>query len=297
MKTLIRYIGIFLLTGFFVACGEGSKKDQEKSSETPDKEANDQPEKVELGSNKKEDRGSTNYVLPSPLQIASIFKKAGLAYKEGLIREPGKASDYVSTQKKKMMFGVYSADLSYLVLNDRKEQAMEVVKSLRSLADELGLVALFNSDELTERFRNNLNNRDSLANLLVEVQENFDEYVNENGASSLKVVSFTGAWVESMYLGAKSTDKKNKRLEQRLVEQMQILKNLLKGLKSSVRDQESLKALIDELEGLYTTMNNMEEVQALKKGEKKLPEIELSKEDLKEIKKRIVSIREQVVET
>ena len=55
-------------------------------------------------------------VLPSPLQIGSIFKNAGLTYMTGLTNSVKDVSQYTSTYTESLNMGIYGADLSYLSL-------------------------------------------------------------------------------------------------------------------------------------------------------------------------------------
>ena len=56
-----------------------------------------------------------SYTLPSPLQVASIFKKSGLKYKAGVTNSLKDPSKYTTNLSKAINLGVYSADLSYAV--------------------------------------------------------------------------------------------------------------------------------------------------------------------------------------
>ena len=64
-----------------------------------------------------------SYSLPSPLQIASIFKKSGLKYKDGITSTLKDPSKYTTNLSKALNLGIYSADLSYTVLNKQNQEA------------------------------------------------------------------------------------------------------------------------------------------------------------------------------
>ncbi|HLC82979.1 MAG TPA: hypothetical protein VJI69_04050, partial [Bacteroidia bacterium] len=124
----------------FVACGSDAPTDDTITPPTEDSVANEvQTEEV-------------TYSLPSPLQIASIFKKSGLKYKAGVtsdLRDPAK---YTSNLNKAINLGVYSADLSYAVLNKQNQEAMTYMKLSRQFADNLGMGTVFDQGNLSTRF-------------------------------------------------------------------------------------------------------------------------------------------------
>src|ERR1051326_2322241 len=69
------------------------------------------------------DNGKT-YLLPSPLQIAYIFKKSGLKYVAGTTHDVKKQNDYSTSYSQSLALGIYSSDLAYCVLNKEKQDAI-----------------------------------------------------------------------------------------------------------------------------------------------------------------------------
>ncbi|UTW62045.1 hypothetical protein KFE98_18850 [bacterium SCSIO 12741] len=198
------------------------------------------------------------FIIPSALQIHTIFKSSGLTYIDGVTNPPENTGNYFSKFEKLMNFGVYSADLFYCVLNDQPNQSIQYLKSIRTLADETGMSAIFNAGPIFERFESNISDVDSMLNIMLEFQENTDVLIAENNEEHSAMIIFTGAWMEGMYIGldaARSSD--NEVLRERLVEQMTILPNLVKGLELLPnRNNESdavhaqLKSLQDYFDGI-----------------------------------------------
>ena len=220
----------------FVACGSDAPTDDTITPPTEDSVANEvQTEEV-------------TYSLPSPLQIASIFKKSGLKYKAGVtsdLRDPAK---YTSNLNKAINLGVYSADLSYAVLNKQNQEAMTYMKLSRQLADNLGMGTVFDQGNLSTRFEKNLSNEDSLAYIIAELQMVTDMYLDENDQQQITSIVFSGAWVESMYIGSKVYEKgKDKSLNSKLAEQMTILGSIINALKAEEKKDAAITGLIADL--------------------------------------------------
>jgi hypothetical protein len=171
------------------------------------------------------------FIIPSALQISTIFKSSGLTYREGLTNSPDKTSDYYSKFEKLLNFGGYSADLFYCVLNDQSQLSIKYLKSIRQLADETGLSGIFNTAPIFERFEANIGNKDSVVNILLEFQEKTDVLIAENNEEHTAMIIFTGAWIEGIYIGLDAAvANENDALRERLMEQMTILPNLMSGL-------------------------------------------------------------------
>ena len=95
----------FGATMLIVACSNETPKDENLTTTTT----------VDSSNTDSEESPEVSYSLPSPLQIASIFKKSGLKYKDGITSSLKDPSKYTTNLSKALNLGVYSADLSYCV--------------------------------------------------------------------------------------------------------------------------------------------------------------------------------------
>ncbi len=229
---------LFLTVGLLiVSCG--NEKPKEETTTLP---AQDTTAAVETP--------TVSYTLPSPLQIASIFKKSGLKYKDGVTspeKDPGK---FTTKLNKALNLGVYSADLSYAVLNKQNQESMNFMKLSRQLADKLGIGTIFDQGDLSKRFEKNLGNEDSLAYIIAELQMQTDMYLDENDQQELTSIVFAGAWVESLHIGANVYEKKDKSLNNKLAEQMTILSSIIKALGVVEKKDTDIPGLIADLSAI-----------------------------------------------
>jgi len=206
-----------------------------------------------------EDDDESDFIIPSALQIHTIFKSSGLSYIDGITNSPENTSKYLSKFEKLLNFGVYSADMFYCVLNDQTQLSTQYLKSIRTLSDETGMSGIFNSGSILERFESNIGNKDSVISIMLEFQEKTDILIAENNEEHTAMVIFTGAWIEGMYIGLDAArNSENEMLRERLVEQMTILPNLIKGLKIQPNRSEQTDELQAKVIALSDYFNSIE---------------------------------------
>lgn len=206
--------------------------------------------------------------LPSPLQIASIFRRSGLSYIPELTNNPSNVDNYNTKFVQKLNFGAYSADLAYSALNEKNQACIEYVMCLSKLSESLWMTNIFNSVSILNRFEKNMGNADSISYIMADFQMEMDSYLEENGLSSNSLIIFAGAWVESMHLAFKSVDANyNPQLISRLIEQKKILINLVDVLEKQEKGAET-DELITHLKGISShfdsyNVDNIKDEEAL----------------------------------
>ncbi len=283
---------LFILLG--LGCGEETKKQKEVAG----KEDKEVAKKSGSAAGEPSTMDRTGHLLPSPLQIATILNKSGLKYENGVIHEAGDLDQYVTNTSKKLNFGIYSADLAYCVLNDRSERSLNLINAVRQLADEVGVASAFENQDLARRFEENMQDQDSLVSYLIIIQENLDDHVNKNDKPLLKTITFTGAWVEMMYIASEVTDPGENNIGPRLVEQMTILENLIESLKAHTREEPSQKTqkVLTGLERIRETYRGLDAVKKMEKDESiRFQDISLKQEEFTSLAKQIRSVRNTII--
>jgi len=269
----------------FTSCGGDAPKEDVINANTED------------STNSNIEVSEVSYTLPSPLQIASIFKKSGLAYKSGItsaLKDPAK---YTNNMSKSLNLGVYSADLSYTVLNKQTQDAMNYMKLSRQMADNLGIGSIFKEGNLAERFEKNLNNEDSLAYIIAELQMVTDMYLDENDQQQITCIVFAGAWIESMYIGSKVYEKgKDKALNTKITEQFTILNSILNALKTYETKETGITSLLADLNAIKAAYEELPTVKAsLGKEDESEVDLVLTDDELASIAKKIEDLRTKFI--
>ena len=197
------------------------------------------------------------YSLPSPLLMAKIFKKTGLKYVEGVANSPDNVLKYSSIHSKTLNLGVYSADLAYTVLNKQPQQAARYMEAVKRLSDDLGMSSLFDSDDYLNRFKNNINNEDSLVTIVCQLKGEMDMFMKDNEKEKQTLLIFIGAWVENMYIATQLTKEANKeKIAARIAEQKHILNSLM-NVSANFQTDEEFKDLYQKLTSLKSLFDNL----------------------------------------
>ena len=118
-------------------------------------------------------------------------------------------------------------------------------------------------------------------------------YLEDNELKYFATIQFAGAWIEGMYLGSQNAlTKKNDDLGMMLIEQLGILSNLVKGLKSSAGDISEVTELANALEDLK---NSMEALESVKKFDQGGQIVHLTDEELNMIAEKVKALRDSIV--
>lgn len=290
MKKVITSILAFASVVFVISCseGDGSKLEQDQAQVAQEEMLD---EMAEAGMEEEME----SFYLPSALQIGSIFQKSGLNYVTGITNSVDKKEDYVTKTSKILNFGVYSADLAYIVLNGQSQDAMNYLKTISTLSDEIGFGTIFESRELMDRFQKNLGNQDSIINVMIDIQASTDMFVDDNNLQDVTYIIFAGAWIEGMYIGVQASDhEKTHMISGRLVEQMTILDNLVKALRSNRNQPEEIAELTKKLLKLEKFFNRLEENKNAQ-NIASFRDYKLSPEHLKQLSEMIIELRTSIV--
>jgi hypothetical protein len=238
-KISIKIASLVALSSILVSCGDST---QQETALIEENTSSDATETVETDLNQSE------ILLPSPLQIAELFKTSGLSYVGDLTNSHEKIGQYNSKYDLKLNFGIYAADMAYCIMNNQTQESINSLATLKKLSEKLWMTDIMGSMGLSHRLEANVGNEDSLSYIMADLQMQMDDYLDENGMSYTGAVIFTGAWIETMYLGAKVNESKtNPKLISRLSEQALILKNLITAVKQNNEDGE-FSDLITDLE-------------------------------------------------
>jgi len=236
------------------------------------------------------------FIPPSTLQVASIFKKAGLSYDLKLTNPRNRVDKYSTKLSQALAFGIYSSDLAYSVVHEKYDEASEFLKTLRTLGSKIGLESIFNTSGLIERFETNVAIQDSIIDILILLQENTDDYIEENGKEDLSVIYYTGAWIEGMYMGANTVMlDQEKRVGVLISEQMTLAEILIKGLQHIKDQSDEIADLVDAIQALVDTYDNLESVTTLGE-EADYIDIVLTKDETTLMSGKIVELRESIVQ-
>ncbi len=233
-KITIKIAAVVIATSFLAACG-GNQEEVVTEEEVIIEEAAVEDDTEEI-----------TYVLPSPLQIAELFKSSGLDYIGDLTNSVDKVDNYNSKYDQKLNYGVYASNMAYCIMNNQTQESINYLAALKKLSEKLWMTDVMGSMGLSKRLEANIGNEDSLVYIMADLQMQMDDYLEENGMGYTGSIIFAGAWIETMYLGAKVNEAKvNPKLISRISEQAIILDILIKSIKQNDDDNEFSELLTD----------------------------------------------------
>jgi hypothetical protein len=274
-------IPVFAASILLSACGGGTAEDVKDEIENVDGTSDAETEEVD-------------FILPQPITLASQLKESGLPYVEGKANPTSNEGKYSKKIDQLVNLGVYSTDLAYCAINGKAQEARNYLTSIQKLGSAVGLESVFADKDLISRFDKNLGNPGELENLIYEIQERSDVYMEDNDLRYLAAVQFAGAWVEGMYLGIDNARSK-KDIGLALVEQMSLLKNIIIGLKANpVKDDPRLNDLIAKYEDVLNTYHNFAAVKAVG-GNVNTQVPELSETEFAKLAAKITTLRNNIV--
>ncbi len=183
------------------------------------------------------------YSIPAPMQMASLIKESGSTYDKTLLNNTENAKVYNGEVKQAINLGVYGADLSYSSIFDRKQESMNFLAAAQKLSRELGVDGAL-KDDIVDRMNSNMENRDSLLNIVSQAYADLYDYLKENKREHISALVISGGWIEGLYLGTLHC-KNSADLKQRIAEQ----KYALSGVRADLEEMQALFNEVQETKG------------------------------------------------
>lgn len=192
----LKFIVLAASVLIFASCG---------SEQKPAVDAADQPDMAEVEQEMtEEDLAQADAMIqqmPSPIEMAILVKHAGGEYNPDLLNDVKNIDNYLTNGKKTLNMGVYSSDVGYTSLYKQTQETVFFLDNVRKLSDDIGLSDAFDQSMFT-RVESNIENRDSLLQILSSSYDLANQYLKENNRMNTSVLMIAGGWIESMYLAA-----------------------------------------------------------------------------------------------
>lgn len=242
MRTCGPVLGISLLV--LSACGGGTPTPQDTLTVDTGKDSA-QAERARRTRN-------IFHNIPSPMETASLLKKAGAEYDKDILNDVKKVDNYTSASGQAINLGIYGADLSYASVYNNTQESMLYTSCVQKLAKKLDVSSAFD-ENVVARMEKNRSERDSLLNIISEAYWNVDAYLKENQRDHISALMMAGGWVEGLYIATRVTALHDTpELRQRIAEQKLPLKDLIELVSTYSSDDQALGTMLNDLRGLET---------------------------------------------
>lgn len=227
--------------------------------------------------------------FPSPVELAKNYKETGIQFIPGLTNPASDHERYITNTKKSLNFGVYSADLSYCILNNQGQCASEYFMAIQSISNSIGLSEIFRYELILTNFNSSLSNKDSMSRIVNGIQKDLDKTLRANGTQDKAILFYTGAWIESAYIAINAKKNFSNSLDTAMVSeitsQVEMLEDILiefdkmddkneeitdlqnkllefKEMSSSIRFKSTGDSVLLNLMDLQKIRNKVEEIRA-----------------------------------
>lgn len=281
----LTYYLFFLLA--FVSCSQA-----DKTSWTNDSQYDD----VVLGA------GLINTGMPEKLdylienlalsdEMIGLLSEDDKGYFDASLLNPSDNIKYYNTSKNKAVnMGVYGAELNYLIHFGQTQYSMKYMIASKQLADQIGVAMAFDQ-QTVEEYQNNVENKDSLINIIFVVYDNAKRMLKNEEQFMLSTLVIVGSWIENMYVTTeifgriKSTPLKSK-LITTIIEQKDYLKKIIEAVEC-----------LDEGDNVFVTeiIQDLKNVDAVYDGfgDKVLTEsdVEILNTEISKVRTRIVAVK------
>jgi len=164
----------------------------------------------------------------SPLEIANLFQVSGVPFSPAYLASSLNANEKTTSFQKALYLGILGADLGYLNMYEKTGTSIELLSSVKKIADGLNVGQFFDFETI-KRISLNKSNLDSLLFLSVDSYSRMDEYLRKNNRSQLSAIMIVGVWIEAQYFATQVMKQyPGNLLRERIGEQKYFLEDLVR---------------------------------------------------------------------
>jgi hypothetical protein len=245
--------------------------------------------------------------ITSPVEIANLLQTLEIPFSQNYLASSIDAKKQSTAFDKAVKLGILGADLGYLNMYEKTGSSLDVLSSIRQLAEDLKVGQYFDFESI-KRLSRNKSNLDSLLFISIDSYTKIDNYLRENDRGQLSALMIIGVWIEGQYLATQVVSQKNnKMLADRIGEQKIILNDLLLLIRPYCNRDNEFRRLCEDLENIKTryrdvriTYTQGEPISVERDGrleviQTETSEVEMTQEQLNEIIDITRSIRDRLI--
>jgi uncharacterized membrane-anchored protein YhcB (DUF1043 family) len=221
------------------------------------------------------------YPLPTSAEVIKMLTDLEVGYIIGIANPVENSKKYFSSQSRAINLGGFGADLSYATLYNQQQEVINYLDAIRSLANELNMSKIYN-EELYNKIKQNFDNKSELVKILTSSFNDTYAYLKDNDQEQLALLVVGGAWVEGMYLTTHVSEAAYQvaGISKVLLEQKKSFDMFLDITKPYLSDPSvgDFVKILDPVKKVYEGIGTS-----------------LTEQNIKDITKVIVDVREQIV--
>jgi len=165
--------------------------------------------------------------ISSPVEIANLLQMLEIPFSQNYLASSIDANKQSTSFDKALKLGILGADLGYLNMYEKTGSSLDVLSSIRKIAEDIKVGQFFDFESI-RRLSQNKSNLDSLLFISIDSYTQIDNYLRANDRGQLSALMIIGVWLEGQYLATQVVSQfPDEKLRDRIGEQKIILNDLL----------------------------------------------------------------------
>jgi hypothetical protein len=237
MRKMFSILSVLVLF-FIIGCSNSGNENTDNSDSSYD---------IDSLNNLKESVVKVFYSLPSPIEMASIFKKSGIGYNSEILNPTENVSIYYTNKSLALNLGIYGADLSFSSMFNQQQKTLEYFNAMKKIATKMDIIGAV-SDSLLDVIEENINDNEKMMKIVSETFFASDAYLKENNHEDVATLVVVGAWIESLYIAvelAETATGDKEKLFTRIIDQRLSLETLIKLLEAFQSNEDVASLIYD----------------------------------------------------
>lgn len=195
--------------------------------------------------------------ISSPVEIANLLQTLKVPFSDSYLAASVDANSQTTNFDRAIKLGILGADLGYLNMYEKTGNSLNLLSSIRQLAEEINVGQYFDFETI-KRLSQNKSDLDSLLYLSTDSYTQIDNYLRSNDRGQLSALIIIGVWIEGQYLATQVAGQyPDQILNDRIGEQKIILNDLLLLLSPYSNRDKEYRQLTNDLESLKEKYRNV----------------------------------------
>ncbi len=192
------------------------------------------------------------FPVPTPYEITQALEKTKVKFNPDLLNPTQNYTHYISTLAKALNLGIYATDLSYANIFNDSQLTLKYFDVIKKISNDLEIRGLF-SPQLWQRIEQNLNNPDSLYRITTQTYYKTYSYLFNRGKGDISAIILAGAFVEALYLSAKSIPLSQDPgfIYTKVAQQGFTIEQIMNLLQKYSKTSDYVEPVIDQLSAIY----------------------------------------------
>ena len=200
---------------------------------------------------------------PTISETSEIFAVLGNNYNREYLNDIKNVDNYTTLKDQGINLGTYLADIGYITTFEQSQEVLFYMNCAKKMSEGIGVSDVFD-EETVERMEMNINDKDSILDIISELYWKTDVFLKELNRENISALIICGGWIEGMHIGSRiiTDDFDSDIVYARLKDQHSTLKKILRLLDTFEDDEnvEYFKVKLNDINNDYLSLPKPEVV-------------------------------------